>query len=144
MLALLTIHEGVVSSFREALSKSKGRNYVTILQALGVLQDKASSTALKKALTDENRDVRRTAAWALANIGDASSAEALLKSADAAEGWERTQATKACLLLAEKLTAANQTPQAARIYSHLRGTRTDPKERHIREAAEMALGAISQ
>ena len=143
-LALLTIREGVVSHFREALKMSKGRNYVTILQALGVLQDKASGAALKKALADENRDVRRTAAWALANIGDGSSADALLKFADAAEGWERTQATKACLLLAEKLAAAGQKPQASRIYSHLRGTRTDPKERHVRDAAEMALSAIAQ
>lgn len=138
-LALLTIYDGVVSHFRDALTRVKGRNYVTILQALGALRDKASSASLKKALTDENRDVRRTAAWALANIGDASSAEALLKAADAAEGWERTQATKACLLLAERLTAANQKPQAARIYAHLRDTRSDPKERHVRKTAEQAL-----
>jgi len=140
--ALLTSHEGVVSQFRAALNTSKGRNYVTILQALGVLQDKASSAAFKKALTDENRDVRRTAAWALANIGEASSADALLKSADAAEGWERTEVTNACLLLAEKLAAANQKPHASRIYVHLRDTRTDPTERHVREAAEQALNAI--
>jgi HEAT repeat protein len=142
--ALLTIHEGVVSQFRGALNRSKGRNYLTILQALGVLQDKSSSAALKKALTDENRDVRRTAAWALANIGDADATDALLKSADSAEGWERTEATKACLLLAERLAAANQKPQATRIYTHLRDTRTDRTERHFRETAEQALSAFAQ
>ena len=142
--ALLTIHDGVVSQFRGALNRSKGRNYVIILQALGVLQDKSSSAAFKKALTDENRDVRRIAAWALANLGDASSTDALLKSADGAEGWERTEATKACLLLAERLTAANKKPEATRIYAHLRDTRTDSSERHIRETAAMALSAIAQ
>ena len=142
--ALLTIHEGVVSQFRAALNTAKGRNYVTILQALGVLQDKASSAAFKKALADENRDVHRTAAWALANLGDASSAEALLKSADTAEGWERTEATQACLLLAERLAAAGQKPQATSIYTHLRDTRSEAAERHVRETAQRALSAIAQ
>jgi hypothetical protein len=139
--ALLTIHDGVAPRFRTALEKSKGRNRVTLIQSLGVLRDANSVAALKKAQADEDRDIRRTAAWALANIGDASSADALLKSADGAEGWERTEATNACLLLAEKLAAANQKPQASSIYAHLRDTRTDPKERHVREAAERALSA---
>jgi HEAT repeat protein len=140
--ALLTIHDGVAPRFRRALEKSKGRNRVTLIQALGVLRDAEAVAVLKKALTDEDRDVRRTAAWALANLGDASSADALIKSADRAEGWERTEATTACLLLAERLVTSNQKPQASRIYAHLRDTRTDPKERHVREAAERALSAI--
>lgn len=139
--ALLTIHDGVAPRFRTALEKSKGQNRVTLIQSLGVLRDADSVAALRKALTDEDRDIRRTAAWALANIGDASSADALLKSGDGTEGWERTEATKACVLLAERLAATNQKPQATRIYAHLRDTRTDPTERHIREAAERALSA---
>ncbi len=137
--ALLSIHDGVAPRFRSALEKSKGRNRVTLIQALGVLRDADSVPALKKALTDEDRDLRRTAAWALANIGDPSSADALLKSGDGTEGWERTEATKACLLLAEKLAATNHKSQASRIYAHLRDTRTDATERHVREAAERAL-----
>src|SRR5207247_1487081 len=91
--ALLTIRDGVAPRFRTALEKSKGKNRVTLLQSLGVLRDTESVAALKMALTDEDRDLRRTAAWALANLGDASSADTLLKSADRAEGWDRTQAT---------------------------------------------------
>ena len=142
--ALLTLRDGVASQFRDALKTSRGRSYVTILQALGVLQDKSSSTAFKRALTDENRDIRRIAAWALANLGDASSTDAILKFADSAGGWERTEATKSCLLLAEKLTAANQKTQATRIYAHLRDTRTDQTERHVREAAVLALGGLAR
>lgn len=143
-LALLTIHEGTAAQFRNALNASKGRNYVTILQALGVLQDKASSAAFKKALADENRDIRRTAAWALANLGEASSVDALLKIADGAEGWDRNELTKSCLLLAERLAAASQKPQASRIYTHLRDTRSGSDERHVREAAEQGLSAIAK
>ncbi|HEY2951316.1 MAG TPA: HEAT repeat domain-containing protein [Verrucomicrobiae bacterium] len=138
--ALLTIRDGAAPQFRNALEKSKGRNRVMIVQALGVLRDTGSAAALKRALTDDDREVRRIAAWALANLGEASAADALLKSADSAEGWERTEATRHCLLLAERLAATNQKPQAVRIYTHLRDTRNDPAESHIRETAERALG----
>jgi HEAT repeat protein len=104
------------------------------------LQDTDSAAALKKALDEQGRDVRRTAAWALANLGEASATDALLESADSAEGWERTEATRHCLLLAEQLAANGKQSQANRIYAHLRDTRKDSSERHIRETAEKALG----
>jgi len=104
------------------------------------LQDADSAPALKKALGEPDRDVRRTAAWALANLGEASATDALLQSADRAEGWERKEATRNCLLLAERLTAIGKQSQATRIYAHLRETRQDPDERHIRETVERALG----
>jgi HEAT repeat protein len=139
-LALLAIREGAAPQFRSALEKSKGRNRVAIIQALGVLQDADSAVAFKKALGEQDRDVRRTAAWALANLGEASATDALLKFADSAEGWERTEATRHCLLLAERLAANGKQTQANRIYTHLHDTRKDPSERHIRETAEKALG----
>lgn len=142
-LALLTIRDGAAAQFRGALEKSKGRNRLIIIQALGTLQDADSATALKKALSEQDRDVRRTAAWALANLGDASAAETLVESADSAEGWERTEATRHCLLLAERLAASGKRAQAKRIYVHLRDTRNGPNERHLRDAAEKALGALN-
>ena len=138
--ALLTIREDAAPHFRDALKKAKGRNRVTIIHALGTLQDGDSVGALKKALREQDRDVRHTAAWALANIGEAGAADALLKLSDSAEGWERTETARHCLLLAERLAAHGKHSQAGRIYSHLRNTRTDPSERHIREIAEKALG----
>jgi HEAT repeat protein len=138
-LALLTIREGAAAQFRSALAKSQGRNRVGMIQALGFLQDSDSTAALKKALNEQDADVRRTAAWALANIGDASATDALLKSADSA-GWERTEATRHCLLLADRLAASGKQSQANRIYVHLRATRTEPSERHIRDLTERALG----
>ena len=139
-LALLTIRDGAAAQFRSALEKTKGRNRVAMLHALGTLQDKDSAAAFKKALNDSDRDASHTAAWALANLGEASAADALLKFADSAEGWERTEATRHCLLLAERLATNGKQSQANRIYAHLRDTRKDPSEHHIRELSEKALG----
>jgi len=127
--ALLAIREGAVEPLRKALGSASGRNLAAIVQALGVLQDKESLAPLRKFMSHEEPDVRRTAAWALANTADADSADALLKFADAAAGWERTHATGLCHVLAEKLAAAGQKERAAAIYTHLRDTRKDPAER---------------
>lgn len=137
--ALLAIREGAAPQVRKALATAKGTHRSALVQALGVLRDSESVAVLKKALGDEGREVRLAAAWALANLGDASSADALLKSADAAEGWERVQQTKACLVLAEKLLAAGKKSEAVRIYRHLQDTRTDSSEQHVRDVALRAL-----
>ena len=138
--ALLTVRDGAAAQFRNALSKSNGRIRVSMIHALGTLQDADSAGAFKKALGEEDREVRRTAAWALANLGEASATDSLLRFADGAEGWERTEATRHCLLLAERLAANGKQSQANRIYTHLHDTRKEPSERHIRETAEKALG----
>jgi HEAT repeat protein len=138
--ALIAIGEGASTPLRSALRGAKGKNRVTLMQALGVLRDQDSLSALKSALSDTNDDTRLAAAWALANIGVASAADGLIKMADAAAGWERIQATNACLLLAEKLQAAGKRSDAVGVYTHLRNTRKD-SDRYVSEAAEQALRA---
>jgi HEAT repeat protein len=93
---------------------------------------------LRPLVTDENLDVRLAAGWALAQIGDATSADLLLKAADAT-GYERTKATHSCLLLAENLLAAGKKAEATRIYTRLLNTRTDPSDSYVREAASRGL-----
>ena len=139
--ALATIGEGAAEQLHGALSRVSGKCRLTILQNLGVVRDTKSVGALKKAVSDEDEAVRIAAAWALANIGDADSVNLLLKAADKAQGWERTQATKACLLLAEKIRAAGRKSEAVRIYKHLRDTRTDASERYVCDAAKIGLAA---
>jgi len=139
--ALATIGEGAAEQLHGALSRVSGKCRLTILQNLGVVRGVKSIGALKKAVSDEDGEVRIAAAWALANIGDAGSANLLLKAADKAQGWERIQTTKACLLLAEKLLAAGRKSEAVRIYKHLRDTRTEPAERYVSDAAKIGLAA---
>jgi len=141
--ALVAIGDGAAEQLRQALPRAKGKCRLTILQNLGVVGDAESISSLQSAVSDEDREVRIVAVWGLANIGEADSANVLQKAADKAEGWERTQATKACLLLAEKLIAAGKKSEATGIYKHLRDTRTDPAERYISEAAKIGLSATN-
>jgi len=139
--ALTVIREGAVEQLRKALPGARGRNRVTIVQALGVLRDAGSLSALREAAGDADRDVRIAAAWALANTGDPAAADAAIKASEANDGWERIEATKACLLLAEKLRAAGKKGEAVAIYRHLKESRKGDSEAYVREAAERGLAA---
>jgi len=139
--ALLAIREGAGSAMQKALSSAQGKNRVTIIQALGVLRDTGAVKELTVSLANDDSNVRLAAAWALANMPAPNSWQALLKLADGSENWERIQATKACLLLAEKVAGSDKSI-AKRIYTQLRDTRKEPSEAYIRAAAEKGLSAI--
>lgn len=141
MMALVAIRDGAAEQFRAALPDARGKCRLSILQGLGAVQDRESAVALREALTDENREARIIAGWGLAQIGDAGSVDALIRAAGVDAGWERIQATKHCLVLAEKLAAAGQKDAAAKIYTYLRDSRSDASEAYIREAAERGLAA---
>jgi HEAT repeat protein len=140
-MALTAIRDGAAEQFRAALPKAQGTCRLNIVQGLGAVEDRQSAEALRAALSDPDREVRSAAGWGLARIGDPGSVDALLTAADTPAGWERIQAAKHCLMLAENLAAAGNKDLAATIYKHLRDTRTDPSERYVREAAEKALAA---
>ena len=139
-LALLAIREGAVEQFRAALPKVKGKAKLTLIQDLGVLKDPASAGAMREALDGDDVALKMAAAWGLANLGEASAVDAILKAADVKDIWPRAQMTKACLILAEKLQTAGKADEAKRIYTHLRDTRKDESESYVREAAAKALG----
>lgn len=125
--ALLAINDEVGRYFRHAIDISTGKNRLTIVHALGTLRDRVSARNLLKDLTAQDGDLKRMAAWALANIGDGQASREILKAADSSQGWERDQYTKYALLLAERLSAQRKSKEAAEIYSHLRRTRNDSK-----------------
>jgi len=142
--ALVAIGDGAAEQLRGALRKARGKCRLTVVQNLGVVRDRKSVRALKRAVRAKNREVRLAAVWALANIGDPGAVDVLLKTADAKDGYERIKATQACLLLAENLLAAGQRGKAAEIYTRLRDTRTDPAEQYVRNAAETKLAAMKR
>jgi hypothetical protein len=142
--AIVAIGDGAAGQLRNALPKAKGKMKLTIIQNLGVLRDAESVDALKKAIGDEDREIRLAAGWVLANIGDAGSVDLLLKAADAEGTYERVKATKACLLLAERLLEAGKKEPAEKIYTHLRDTRSGPDEAYIRAATEKGMAAADE
>jgi HEAT repeat protein len=139
--ALLAIKVDAADQFRAALPKSAGKQRVLIVHGLGTLKDKSSAEALRKVLDDDDRDLRLTAAWSLANMPDAAAADRLLKLADAAKGYERASATDSCLLLANHLLAAGDKAEARQIYGRLHESRAGEAERYVKDAAAKGLAA---
>lgn len=136
--ALLAIGKDAAGEFRKALPAATGRVKATLIQNLGLLGDAQSIAAIKRAANDGDPDVRLAVCGALANIGDEGSVDILIQASNT-KGWERMQATKACLVLAEKLTAAGKKTAAGKIYRHLTETRKDD-EKYIRDIAAAAIG----
>ena len=142
--ALAAIGDGAAEQFRNALANSGGKARLTIIQNLGVLGDAYSAGRLKTAIGDEDREIRLAAGWALANIGDSGSVDMLLRAADAEDAYERVKATKACLLLAERLLTAGRKEPAVKIYEHLRDTRNGSDEAYVRDAANQGLEIVDK
>ncbi|MCP4378703.1 MAG: HEAT repeat domain-containing protein [bacterium] len=139
--ALTAIGKEALPQLRAALPKAKGSCLLDVVQALGVLGDEKSVEGLMKAATNSDREIRITAVQGLANIGDAGSVDVLIKASDAKGTWERVQTARACLELAEKLTAAGKKSDAKKIYTHLQNTRKDASESYVGEIATKALAA---
>jgi len=137
---VVSIGTDAAPHIRRQLPDAKGRVRLVLLQALGQLRDPEARDLLRAALKDEEPEVRIAAAWGLARLGDDGSIQAILRAADGAKGWERMRQTGSALLLAEQLSAHGNKDQATAIYIHLRDTRTEPHEAHIRDAARRALG----
>ncbi|MGA2258809.1 MAG: HEAT repeat domain-containing protein [Thermoguttaceae bacterium] len=140
-MALVAIRDGAADQFRAALAGAKGTCKLNIVQGLGAVGDKQSLATLAALLTDDDREVRLAAGWGVARTGDSGAIGVLIKAAGVPDGWERIQATKHCLVLAEKLTAAGDKTGAARIYAYLRDSRKDAHEKYVRDLAEKALAA---
>jgi len=136
--ALLAIRAGAAEQFRGALASSTGKARLAIAHGLGTLRDREAVKGLKELTTSSDQEVRLVALWALANIGDPGAVDLLIK-ASGGEGHERTKAAGACLLLAERLVASGNNAEAIRVYAHLRDSRTDESEKHVREAAVRGL-----
>jgi hypothetical protein len=141
-MALVAIKDGAADELCEALPNAQGKCRLAIIDALAALAEAKSATAFKDALQDSDREVRIAAGAGLSKLGDAGSAALLTKAADVEPGWERVQATKNCMVLAENLAAAGKKDDAKKIYTHLRDTRKDASEKYIRDAAEKALKSV--
>ena len=137
--ALLTF-SGTTDLFLAALPKATERCRTTIIESLGSLGDPTALPALTEAATDKDDDTKVVAFWGLARLADPSSVDVMIKASDAPASWVRIQAGEACIRMAERLVAAGKKAEAAKIYQHLKETRTDPTEAYVKDLATRALG----
>lgn len=126
------------AALRTALEGARGKRRVTIITALGRLQDTGAVEAFRKAAGDSDRDVRLAALYALANAGDLGAADICLKAARVQAPFERSQATDACLLLARRM-AARGGRQAGAFLRRLMSARQGKQDVHDRCAVLQAL-----
>ena len=134
--------ERAATQLRNAAEKATGKARLNLMDALAALAEPESAGTFQKSLADNDREVRIAAAVGLAKLGQVAAIDPLFKAADASKGWERTQLTKACLVLAEQLAASGDKASAKRVYDRLKKTRTSDNESHVRDAAELGLAAI--
>lgn len=140
--AMVAIGGDAAEHLRKALGSSSGQCKLSIVQALGDVKDEKAVDALITAASDSDETVKLTALGALARTGSPKGVETMIKSSPAGEGWATSQATRAAFVLAEGLAASGKKADAKKIYTHLRDTRKDPIDSHIREAAEEGLKSL--
>lgn len=139
--ALVSIKDGAVEQFKKIVSKTTGRCRLVAIQSLAALGDADSSKIFRTALSDPDLNIRLAGAWGIVKIADAQAIPELLKAADADSPFERAKMTGACIQLAEALASKGKKQDAARIFKHLRHTRTDPKEKYVRDLADKWLAS---
>jgi hypothetical protein len=142
--ALAAIGDGASQVLLAALPKVKGGGRLSVIKKLAVLRAVEATDVFVAALSDADANVRIAGAWGIARVGAASAADALIKCADAHEGWERINETDACMALADALVAAGKTKEAGAILAHLVKTRTDPADAHVRDAAQRVLAELGK
>ncbi|HUT31948.1 MAG TPA: HEAT repeat domain-containing protein [Planctomycetota bacterium] len=140
--AMLAIKDkAAIALLQEALPKAAGPCRVTIVQALGVLRAAKGQAAVAKALSDEDRETRLVAAFALANSADPAAVAPLLKGAEAEALYERSQMTDAALLLARRLGETGEKAAGAKLARQLLTSKASGT--HVRCAALIALAAAA-
>ncbi len=127
--ALIAI--GAPGPFRAALPKVADNPALrrNLVHGLAQLADEASKGAFSGALADEDDEIRLLALWGLVQLGDATTLDAFLAAEAKETGFARTKAAGLCLQFAEKLPPED----AAKVYAHLRATRTTEAEAYLLE-----------
>ena len=139
---LVAIGTGAGEPLRKALAGAKGRRRLAILQALGSIRDSASTAALAAATEDKDENTRLVAGWSLARIATPACVQPVVKAAAKAKSWEKIQANKAALLLAENLAASGNKDKAREACNLLINANQEEDDSYIREAAERIIAGL--
>jgi len=125
------------AALRDALGKVQGRMLVGVINSIGVRADAAAVDGLAAKLTAPDVAVASAAAVALGRIGGDAAIKALQPALGTTSGATRSAVAQGCVLAAEKLIAAGNSAEAAKLYDAVRATDL-PKQRIL----EATRGAI--
>jgi HEAT repeat protein len=93
----------------KGLDKANGKAKIAIVEALGYSSTKAAAATIAPLAAGTDKELTKVSLYALANIGDASSKEILIKAAEqAGYKYEQTNAVAALLVYAQKNVANNK------------------------------------
>jgi len=140
--ALVAIGTGAGEPLRKALAGAKGRRRLAILQALGSIRDTTSTAALAGATEDKDENIRLVAGWGLARIAAPACVQPVVKAAAKAKSWEKIQANKAALLLAENLAASGNKDKARETCNLLINANQEEDDSYVREIAERIIAGL--
>jgi len=140
--ALETMGSLTIEYFRTAYPLVKGAPRITILQGLGVLQDKKSRPFFLSAMQDTDLEIRLAGIWGLMRISSAKDAELMLSQSLKEKGWGRIKATAYCFELAEKLAKNGQSKEAKAIYIKIKKSHSEKQDAYLRETADRGLAQL--
>lgn len=140
--ALEAIGVATIDHFRTAYPLAKGTPRITILQGLGVLQDKKSRPFFLSAMQDTDLEIRLAGIWGLMRISSAKDAELMLSQSLKEKGWGRIKATAYCFELAEKLAKNGQSKEAKAIYIKIKKSHSEKQDAYLRETADRGLAQL--
>ena len=133
--------DAAAEAVRTALPKAEGKMRATLAQTAGSLRDAKAVPTLKEFAAGTDRDVRLCAMTALGNIGDAGSADLLLKGTGVTSAFEAEVALDATVKLAVRCEEAKDAATADRIYKAL-WSMSGPENRHARCAGLQGLARV--
>ena len=140
--ALEAIGKATVEHFRKAYPLAKGAPKITILQGLGVFQDKKSRQFFLSAIQDTDLEIRLAGIWGLMRISSGKDAGLMLSQSLKEKGWGRTKATAYCFELAEKLASNGQSNEAKAIYIKIKKSHSEKQDAYLGESADRGLAQL--
>jgi len=118
--ALLAIKTDKASkTLLEALDAVDKSNKATVIKTIGEFENKDAAKKLLKYTKDTNQDIRLSALFAIANIGDSSAKKTLKKATQSENPYENAKANSFYLLYAKKLAQQSKERQAAKICKYI-------------------------
>jgi HEAT repeat protein len=126
------------AALRDALSKTRGRMRVGIINSLGNRKDSRAAKALAGLLDDSEEATAQAAACALGKIGGAEAIGALARKRSTERPGLRAEVLDAYLVCARRLVVEGRRPEAAAMFRELSSDRMPAP---IRRAADRALKA---